>query len=267
MFDCHVHSNFSSDGRMTPEEACERAIGLGLKGFTFTDHLDFDYPETDEIFNIDFKKYMSHMKALREKHASAIKISIGIEVGIQPHVIENTLEVVRSHDFDYVLASVHIIDGIDPYRRDYYEGKTQTEAYERYLKEILFMVSNFPDFDNVGHFEYITRYAGYDDRALRYEDHTGVFDELLKEIINRGRGFEVNTGSFRDKPGIRTIEYDIAVLKRYRELGGELVSLGSDAHDTTYMGYKFEVFKDMLVEAGFKHAAYFEKRKPVYYRL
>jgi histidinol-phosphatase (PHP family) len=267
MFDCHVHSDFSTDSSMPAESACEKALAAGLEGLTFTDHLDIDYPDTDESFNIDFEKYMKFMKALRERQGPQLKVDIGIEVGIQPHVIEQTLETVRSHDFDYVLASVHIIDGIDPYVTDYYRGKTHIEAYERYLEEILFMVRNFPDFDNVGHFEYITRYASYDDRSLRYKDHSDLFDELLKDIIHKGRGFEVNTGSFRDKPGIRTCEYDIEVLKRYRELGGEIVSLGSDAHDATYIGYKFDVFKDMIIEAGFSHAVYFEKRKPVFYKL
>ena len=267
MFDCHLHSDFSSDSRISAEVACDTAKALGLDGLAFTDHQDIDYPDTDESFDIDSDNYMQFMKALSARQRPELKVLVGVEVGIQPHVIEQSLEIVRSHDFDYVLASVHILDGIDPYRKEYYKGKTRIEAYERYLKEILFMVRNFPDFDNVGHFEYITRYAGYDDRSLRYKDHSDMFDELLKEIIQKGKGFEVNTGSFRDKPGIRTCEYDIAVLKRYKELGGEIVSLGSDAHDIAYIGYKFDVFKDMLIEAGFSHAAYFEKRKPVFYRL
>lgn len=267
MFDCHIHSDFSSDGRMPAEAACEKAVSVGLNGIAFTDHLDIDYPDTDDSFNIDFDNYMKFMKALSERQKPNLKVLTGIEVGIQPHVIEQTLETVEPHEFDYVLASVHVLDGIDPYKRLYYEGKTRIEAYERYLKEILFMVRNFPDFDNVGHFEYITRYAGYDDRSLRYADHSDLFDELLKELIHKDKGFEVNTGSFRDKPGIRTSEYDTAVLKRYRQLGGEIVSLGSDAHNTTFIGYKFDVFKDMLIEAGFSHAVYFEKRKPVFYRL
>jgi histidinol-phosphatase (PHP family) len=267
MFDCHIHSDFSSDGRMTAEAACERAAALGLHGLAFTDHLDIEYPDTNENFNIDFDCYMEFMRNIRNQYKHQLKVAVGIEVGIQPHVIEQTQKIVWAHEFDYVLASVHIIDGIDPYLKEYYKDKTRIEAYERYIKEILYMVRNFPDFDNVGHIEYITRYADYDDRSLRYKDHSDLFDELLRELIDMGKGFEVNTGSFRDKPGIRTCEYDIAVLKRYRELGGEIASLGSDAHNTEYIGYKFDVFKDILIEAGFSHAVYFEKRKPVFYRL
>lgn len=267
MFDCHIHSNFSTDSSMPAEVACQTAKALGLKGLTFTDHVDIDYPDTDDCFNIDFIKYMAFMNELKDQQSTEFKMSVGVEVGIQPNVIDQSLKIVRSHDFDYVLASVHIIDGIDPYLKEYYSGKTRKVAYEMYLKEILFMVRNFPDFDNVGHFEYITRYAGYDDRSLRYIDHLDLFDEILKELVYSGKGFEVNTGSFRDKPGIRTSEYDIAVLKRFKELGGEITSLGSDAHDTKFIGYKFDVFKDILIEAGFSHAAYFMNRKPVFYKL
>lgn len=268
MFDCHIHTDFSPDGRMTPVEACEAALAAGLEGVAFTDHLDIDYPDAEEeSFLFDFEKYINCMKALKAQKKGELKISVGIEAGIQPHVIGPTLDIVRSWDFDYVLASVHIIDGLDPYIKGYYDGKTQSASYERYLQELLFMVRNFPDFDNVAHPEYITRYACYDDRSLRYNNHTELFDELLREIIKRGKGLEVNTGSFRDKPGVKTCEYDAGVLKRYRELGGEIVSLSSDAHDTRYIGYKFDFFREVLLEAGFGHAAYFMDRKPVFYRL
>ncbi len=267
MIDCHVHSKFSTDGEMTPEQACEKAIAIGLDGLTFTDHLDFDYPGADSFTNIDFAEYSSYMDALRENYKEKLLVFKGIEVGVQPHVLEESLKTVGSVNFDYVLASVHIIDGIDPYYREYYKGKSIKEAYELYLQKILYTIVNFEDFDNLGHMEYIIRYAGYDDRTLRYNNHTEIFDQILKEIIVRGKGFEINTGSFRDKPGIVTAQYDAAVLKRYRELGGEIISLASDAHNTNYLGYKFDYFKDMLLDCGFTHVAHFEKRKPVFARL
>jgi histidinol-phosphatase (PHP family) len=253
---------------MTAQEACTKALESGLDGISVTEHLDYDFPEPDDdFFDLDFDNYINSMKLLKEQKKNELKISIGIEAGIQPHVIGKTLEKIQAYDFDYVLASVHVVDGFDPYKPKYYFGKTKKDAYGRYLQEILFMVRNFPDFDNVGHFEYVTRYAPYDDRTLRYNDQKDLFDELLKEIINKGRGFELNTGSFRDKPGMETCRYDIEVLKRYRALGGEIISLGSDAHNTGHIGYKFGIFRELLMEARFCHAAYFENRKPVFYRL
>ena len=267
MIDCHVHSKFSTDGEMTPEAACEKALNVGLDGLAFTDHLDFDYPGADIFDNIDFEKYSIHMDGVQEQYRNKLLVLKGIEVGIQPHVLEESLKTVRSVNFDYVLASVHIIDGIDPYYRDYYCGKSIREAYELYLQKILYTVVTFEEYDNIGHMEYIIRYAGYDDRTLRYNNHKEVFDQILKELVTRGKGFEINTGSFRDKPGIVTAQNESTVLKRYRELGGEIVSLASDAHNTEYIGYKFDYFRDMLLQCGFTHIAHFKQRKPVFTKL
>jgi len=263
MFDCHMHTKFSNDSIMDVSVACERAIGLGLDGIAFTDHVDFDYPGND--FLIDFNQYFAEMNTVREQYGDKIKLFNSVEVGIQPHVLTESMEVVNGYPFDYVLASVHIIDGVDPYLREYYKDKSKFEAYERYLQEIYFMINNFESFDMVGHFEYIIRYAGYADRTLRYIDHKDTLDAIMIELIRQGRGFEVNTGSFRDATS--DAQYDFEVLKRYRELGGELICLGSDAHRPEHIGKRFDLFAQMLRDAGFKYTVHFEKRKPVFDRL
>ncbi len=265
MFDCHMHTKFSTDSNMDAVEACNKAIALGLDGIAFTDHLDLDYPGTDESWIIDFKQYFSQITAIKEKYEGRLNVLRAIEVGIQPHVIDESLRVVKSVPFDYVLASVHVIDKIDPYARVYYEGKSREEAYRRYLEEIYFMITHIDDFDMVGHFEYIIRYARYADRSIRYADHSDVFDSILKELIKQGRGFEVNTGTYRNPSD--SAEYDISVLKRFRELGGELVCLGSDAHRVNHIGLRFDDFSQMILNAGFKYTVHFEERKPVWDKL
>jgi histidinol-phosphatase (PHP family) len=267
MFDSHIHSFFSKDSEMKVEDACEKARSIGLDGIAFTDHLDIEYPEKGDFGNIDFDYYSSFMDDLKAKQLGGFKVLKGIEVGIQPHVIEKTKAVVMSHNFDYVLASVHMLDGEDPYESVYFLGKSKREAFERYFTEILFMIKNFSDFNNVGHFEYITRKSCYDDRSILYKDYSETFDEIFRELIHQGKGFEVNTASFRDKPGISTSVYDIDVLKRYRKLGGEIISLGSDSHTPNYIGYKFEYFRDLIEKAGFKYTAHFENRKPVFDKI
>lgn len=263
MFDCHIHSNFSADSTLDASCACETAIISGLDGVAFTDHLDFDYP--DETFLIDFAQYISDISLIRSKYDKRLKVLKAIEVGIQPHVLEDSLNVVNSYDFDYVLASVHIIDGIDPYRNRKYYGKDKTEAYGRYLEEILFMVKNFKSFDMVGHFDYIIRFASYADRTLRYADHHEILDAIIKELILQGRGFELNTRAYTDSPA--DAEYDIELLKRYRQLGGELICLGSDAHRAGHIAGRFEYFAQMIRDAGFSYTVHFEERKPVFDKL
>jgi histidinol-phosphatase (PHP family) len=142
---------------------------------------------------------------------------------------------------------------------------TKETACSLYLKEILFLIKNFNDFDVTGHFDFIIRKACYDDRALLYNDHKDLFDEIFTELISRGKGFEINTASFRDRnDNLPVPTYDIEILKRYHELGGEIITIGSDAHSPEYKGCKFGIFKEILKAAGFKYVAHFEKRKPVF---
>jgi histidinol-phosphatase (PHP family) len=250
---------------MDASDACEAALKQGLGGIAFTDHLDIGYPDTDESFNINFEEYFSKISAIKAKYKGRLNVLRAVEVGVQPHVIDESLKIVESGSFDYVLVSVHVIDRIDPYTRVYYKVRSKLEAYERYLKEIYFMITHFETFDMVGHFEYIIRYAHYVDRSLRYVDHSDVFDSILKELIKQGRGFEVNTGTYRDPAN--PAEYDAAVLKRYRELGGELVCLGSDAHRIEHIGLRFDYFSQIIRNAGFKYTVHFENRKPVWDKL
>lgn len=265
MFDCHIHTKFSVDSTMDVHEACKEALKQGLSGVAFTDHLDIDYPDSDESWNIDFNQYYSEISAAKAYYEGKLTVLRAIEMGIQPHVIDESLEIVKSVPFDYVLASVHVIDKIDPYARFYYKDKTKQDAYERYLKEIYFMINNINNFDMVGHFEYITRYSSYVDRSIRYADHTDVFDSILKTLISQGRGFEINTGSFRN-PMVQA-EYDVSVLKRYHELGGDMVCLGSDAHKAEHIGLRFDYFAQIIRDAGFKYTVHFENRKPIYDKL
>ncbi|MGE5615089.1 MAG: histidinol-phosphatase HisJ family protein [Bacillota bacterium] len=264
MFDCHVHTTFSADSSINASCACETAIESGLDGIAFTDHLDFDYP--GETILIDFERYFSEISFVQAEYEKRLKVLKAIEVGIQPHVLEESLGIVSSYDFDYVLASVHIIGGIDPYRnREYYTIMDKIEAYGRYLQEILFMVRNFKSFDMVGHFDYIIRYASYVDRTLRYDDHCEILDQIMKELIRQGRGFELNTGTYRKSPA--DAEYDINILKRYRQLGGELICLGSDAHRLGNIAARFGYYAGMIRDAGFKYMVHFEGRKPVFDKL
>jgi len=267
LFDCHVHSSFSTDSITDARLFCQKAIDTGLNGIVFTDHIDYDFPGHEDEFQFDFDEYSAYMDNLKEKFAPALRVLKGVEIGIQPHVVEKTNSIFINHDFDYVICSVHILDGVDPYDGEYYNGKTKQRAYDIYLEKVLYAITHFKNFDMAGHIEYIIRRAGYEDRSLRYNDHKDLLDEIFKLLISEGKGIELNTGSFRDDGGTASPEYDINVLKRYKELGGELLCLGSDAHSIDYVGYKFDFFKSVIKDAGFKYICHFENRKPVFSRI
>jgi histidinol-phosphatase (PHP family) len=249
---------------MSAAEACERAIELGLEGLAFTDHLDYDFPEYEEDFLIDFEKYSLFMDRLKESYSEKLKVIKGLEAGVQPHVIEKTAEVIKKYDFDFVIGSVHLIKGQDPYNKQFYTDLTRFEAYKGYLEEIELMTRNFNEFDVLAHFDYITRYNYYEDRTLRYKEHKDLIDSIFTTIIYKGKGIELNTGSFRYTRNNSTYELDLEILRRYRELGGEIICLGSDAHSLNTIGFQFDYFKNILRETGFKYFTHFENRKPVF---
>ncbi len=266
MFDSHIHSSFSGDSDMPAEVACDTAIRLGLSGIAFTDHLDIDYPHFDIKFLIDFDKYSDTIDNLKLKHHSNLKVLKGVEVGIQPHVTEETDETVRKYDFDFVIASVHIIERLDPYNGEYFKDKTSKyEAFGRYLEEILMSVTKFDNFDVAGHIGYIRRYCIYDDRTLRYTDFSDIIDSILKTVISKGKGIEINTSGFRGNLNSPIPDFDI--VSRYKELGGEILTIGSDAHVPEQISLNFSYVKEMLIKTGFKYITHFEKRKPVFDKI
>jgi len=268
MYDCHVHSNFSGDSDMPAEEACDYAVKSGFEGVAFTDHFDYDFPGCTDFYMLDFDKHTVFMDRLKDEYAGRLNVIKGIEVGIQPHVIEETLKKLSGYSYDFIIGAVHIIGGGDPYTEEFYLGKTKQAAYSGYLQEIVYMVENFCEYDVLGHIDFISRKNNYDDSTLRYYDHSDLFDTIFKKLISEGKGIEVNTGTYREKAnGIPASRFDKNIIRRYRELGGEIVCLGSDAHKTGHIGYKFDYFTNILSEAGFRYTTHFEKRKPVFDRI
>lgn len=265
MYDSHVHSSFSGDSKMSATSACEAAIKLGLQGLAFTDHLDLDYPDFDETFNIDFTEYSSFMDNLKLKYKNKLKVLKGIEVGFQPKVILTTKKILDDFAFDFVIGSVHIIDGMDPYNNSFFIGKTKEQAFRRYLEEIYSSVREFPYFDVIGHIGYVRRYGSFDDRSLRYVDYSDLIDSILKKAISIGIGIEANSSGIRGNLGTPIPDYDI--IKRYRELGGDIICIGSDAHYVAHIGHSLKEISERLKELGFKYTTHFENRKPIYSKI
>lgn len=265
MFDCHTHTNFSTDSKFEMEKSCETAISVGLEGITFTDHLDIDYPGFEEEFQIDFKVYSQKIDSLKSTYKNKLKILKGVEIGMQPHVLSDTYEKIKGLNFDLIIGSVHIVDGIDPYYDSYFEHRDKYKAHNDYLLEIYKNLKLYNDFDVLGHIDYVKRYGDFEDKTLLYKDHTDIIDAILKTLINSGKGLEINVGGFRYK--LSSPLPDIDIYKRYKELGGEILTLGSDAHSEEYLGKFLNEAVDFAKEAGFRHSAYFENRKPILVNL
>ena len=272
LFDNHNHSQFSFDGKRTSvEKSARQAIASGLGGLAFTDHCDFFVPEmkaaqenlVSEVFDVAPQQAeIDRVQTVLAEEGRALKILKGIEVGMHEDCHEQIRKTLKDNRFDQIIASVHYLDGIDPFYGGYYEGKTWREAYGHYLETIWKEMRWLEDFDIMGHFDYVVRYAPYPETCLRHRDFCDLLDEMLRYLIHNGKALEINTKSYQDYHG-REVTLDRNVLIRYREMGGEIVSLGSDSHDAYRVGYGFPDTAEMLKSLGFRWTAHYESRKLV----
>jgi histidinol-phosphatase (PHP family) len=266
IIDCHTHSSFSPDGAMSLKEGIVAACERGMGGLTFTDHIELAHPDT-VTWNIHFDiGHRSHLiDQLRQEFVGKIKVLKGLELGFQPNIVNRASSMIKKHDFDFVILSTHVVDNIDLGSPTFYEGKSKELAYNKYIDTIYESVSTFDDFDVVGHIGYACRYASYPDKSLCYTDYRDKLDAILTTVIAKGKGIEVNTAGFRHKLGCPHPDFDI--LKRYKELGGTIITIGSDAHSTSRIGHQFETVVQRLVALGFSSVTYFENRTPIFVKI
>ena len=267
LFDNHNHSQFSFDGKRTSVEASARAAAeAGLGGICFTDHCDHYVPPmkasfenvVPEYFNVEEQQAeISRVQSLIGDRTRLLK---GIEIGMYEECHEQIRKVLDENSFDQIIASVHYIEKTDPYYGGYYDGKDWKQAYGTYLETIYREMKWLEDFDIMGHYDYIVRYASYPVTSIRYRDFGDIFDEMFRYLIHEGKALEINTKSYEGHRG-RMVELDNDVLLRYREMGGEILSLGSDSHEPSRVGAGFVRHAEFLKSLGFRWTAHYESRR------
>ncbi len=268
--DYHIHSSFSGDCDTNLEDIITAAKAKGLSTICITDHYDMDFPIIKEApdlkFELDIPSYIKALQELRDKLSPDFDLRIGIELGTMPSTLDKLTDYVNNNPyFDFIIASTHIVDNMDPYYPSYYEGRSIKDAYKRYFEDELYAVSNFTSYDVYGHLDYILRYGRDPENPFDPKDFMDLFEEIFKQIISKGKGIELNTGGlYKDlKQTHPCKEY----LKLYKELGGEIITVGSDAHMPDKVGYGFDVAKELLLESGFKYYCTFKDRKPTFNKI
>ncbi len=267
--DCHLHSSFSGDSGTPMEEMILQGISQGLSTLCFTEHNDFAFPDYPDqpgsMFLLNVDSYLYDLARFKEKYEKKIRLLFGVELGLQPGVTRQNAAFARSHEFDFIIASSHICRGHDPYYPGFFEGRSDEAAYREYFESALENVKKFSNFDVYGHLDYVVRYGKTGDKEYSYEKYRDILDEILKLLLDRGKGIELNTGGIRS--GLRDFHPCAAILKRYRELGGEIITVGSDSHDTGNIAAHFSRAAEALKACGFQYYCVFEKRTPEFHRL
>lgn len=273
--DNHVHTAFSTDSNTPMEEMLKKAIEIGFSSICFTDHMDYDFPSKDKNgkaeFLLDTPAYFDEMARLALLYPQ-IRIRRGIELGLKENVIDNCISLASEYKFDFIIASTHLVCNTDPYSDAYWQNTDEKSAILKYYEATLENAKSGADFDVYGHIDYITRYTPYMKKLRKdnlydnayslktAENFLDIIEEIFKILIYNGKGIEINTGGL--KYGTNHTNPHERILKLYSELGGEIITVGSDAHETRHLGYDFYRVPEILQLCGFKYYTEFTGRKP-----
>lgn len=252
MFDSHVHTQFSTDSNMKIEDAIKKANSMDL-GITITEHMDLKYPDKNKFW-FDVDHYFQDYSKYRSDN-----LLLGMEMGMRSDCLEENRDLNNNYNFDYIIGSVHLVNDIDLYDEIFYTNRNKSEVYEEYFKCMLQCVKLYDFVDSLGHIDYIARYARFSDPEIYYNEFLEYFDEILRVIIKNNSVMEINTRRIGDK---NTIENLIKIYKRFRELGGEFVTLGSDSHYCDDIGKNFKDGERIAEICGLK-IVHFKERKMI----
>ncbi|WP_372713291.1 histidinol-phosphatase HisJ family protein [Ilyobacter sp.] len=265
MFDYHIHSEFSDDSTEKMSNIVEEAIKKGGKKLCFTEHMEFNYPHEELKFELNYDEYKKEFERIKSIYGERIDLYMGVEMGIQAgkREIEETIKYADSHEFDFIIASAHCLEGEDLYSMSS-DTKNIDEFFIRYFYEMLNVFKHYSDYDVVGHIDLIRRYF------LQAQDHKlgksqDVLRELLCHVINSDKGIEINTGGLFYKSA--NINPTLDILKLYKEMGGEIITIGSDAHIAERVMSNYSKAIEALDTAGFKYVTTYSQRKKEFHKI
>ena len=297
--DCHLHTNASPDSNADMEDMIKQAINLELDEICITDHVDFPLFEdisnwegfsfsdpamssgetisdwvrpmedgkTCEVVRIPFEDYIANYIRLASVYEDKLKVRMGCEIGLSYHCSDAIHSTAARFPYDFIIGSLHSADCYDicGNSRTLFCGKSKREVYAAHLNEMIQNVLSYDCFDVLGHIDYIIRYCPYEDRCMHVHEFDDLLSDLFKFLIEKGKGIELNTSGFRYNLGHAHPHIDI--LRKYRGAGGEIITVGSDAHKPRDVGRFLAEASEILLEAGFKRYCKFNKRSPVFIEL
>ena len=278
--DIHLHSSFSGDSDEDMEKIINEALQRKMTHLCFTEHNDLDFPpakkEPENVFLLDTDSYWTRFKQMKEKFSDKITLLFGVEWGLQPHLADALKSYVNQYSFDFVIGSEHTTNRKDPYYPEFYEGRSEYEAYAEYFEDIIANLDALENsktnqgvkenlIDTFGHLDYVVRYGPNKNSEYSYSKYGDLIDEILKRLIERGIALEVNAGGYKYNLGEPNPA--VSVIRRYRELKGEMITVGSDAHKADMLQYSFDKIHTLLLSEGFNYHTIFSGRKPIYLKL
>lgn len=273
--DYHVHTEYSDDSVYPMEDVIKDALRLGLDEICITDHVDYGikvdwdsgqeirYRQGEPFANVDYPRYAEQIKRLQRLYGDKIIIKMGMEFGVQTHTIPKYEALFHRYPFDFIILSIHQVEDKEFWTQDFQQGRTQQEYNKKYYEEMLHVVKTYKDYSVLGHMDLIKRY----DQAGLYPFNKvrPVIAEILKIVIADGKGIEVNTSSHRY--GLTDSMPSVEILGLYKDLGGSIITIGTDSHAPAHLGTYIREAKSLLKDLGFRYFCTYEKMRPTFHLL
>ncbi len=258
--DMHTHTNNSFDGNYPIEEMCEAAIEKGIQTIAFTDHVEMDYFK-EKGFDKDAENSYKDMLRAKEMYKDRIELCVGIELGEPTYDIETSEALINSRDYDFVIGSIHNLRKTDDFCELKYEGMDIEALLDKYFYELK-LLADWAKFDTFAHLTYPLRYiVGENKIPVNMQKYQKDIDEILSILVSKDKALEINTSGLRQPIGITMP--DESIVKRFKELGGKMITVGSDSHFTYHLGAGIEEGMKIAKNAGFDSVYIFRKRQPV----
>lgn len=279
IIDCHTHSRNSSDAENdTVIERCERAAQLGLVAMAVTDHcevnryfekdcykIDYEQKYDEYGFKKSFENSMAEVSSVKELYNGKVNLICGVEMGQPLSDIKTAENILSDKRLDFVIGSMHELPGHDDFAFLDYSNEYIPYLLEKYFNEI-YNMCKWGKFDVLGHLTYTLRYIeGEQNIKVDMKPYDEIIRHSFKALIQNGCGIEINTSGLYQKYG-KTFP-DFEYIKLYHELGGEIITVGSDSHSTANLARGIKEGLDLVFQAGFKRITYFKNRKPVFLNI
>lgn len=264
LVDYHMHSKYSFDGECEIRDICEVALGRGLSEIAITDHMDI-YSGKPYEYILDCKNLYKELREVKEEYAGRLKVLVGVEYGQPQANREEALKFINDYPLDFIIGSIHNLwDDKDAYDYDYRETDYHV-VYDGYVDWLMTLAECY-EYDVLGHVSYPSRYV-YSQTGVRVDlrQYEEQYRAIFKKVIEDGRGIELNLSGIAR--GLNETMPDMYLLKLYRELGGEIITVGSDAHTLDHVGIVTKAGYEILKEAGFKYFTVYDNRKPDFIRI
>lgn len=263
--DCHIHTKISPDSKEPLIEICKSAYEKGLTSIVVTNHFEYYTGKQNgsKGWGIEYiENSLQEINECKKEFKDNLEILFGVEFGQAHYWPEEVKKLLKTYSFDYIIGSIHKIEDVDLKYGDY--AKENIEKQNKLYLDLLYAMASRGEYDCLGHFDLVKRYAAnHNEKIDLMKNYERDIENILKIVIERGKGIEVNTSGLRQAS--KELMPSIGIIELYKKLGGKIITIGSDAHKKEDVGSEIDSITALLKQLGFNELAIFKKRQPYFY--